>query len=129
MPADMFDVFSGRFVFSGRSFKMHFFGLIFIEAFKMAENPEKQLFAFFAFLPPYIGVSGSVSSRLGGNREAKSIFLSLSLFLHFWWHCMNTSCHQQCILANGNHTIRTRTSTRRHLCKVQSAVCLLGGGR
>ena len=26
----------------------------------MAENPEKQLFTFFAFLPPYFGVSGSL---------------------------------------------------------------------
>ena len=26
--------------------------------FKMAENYEKQLFAFFGFLPPYFGVSG-----------------------------------------------------------------------
>ena len=59
MPADMFDVFSGRF------FKMHFFGLIFIEAFKMAENTEKQVFTFFAFLPPYFGVSGSLVSRNG----------------------------------------------------------------
>ena len=32
--------------------------LIFIEALKMAENHEKQLFTFFAFLPPYIGISG-----------------------------------------------------------------------
>ena len=31
----------------------------------MAENPEKQLFTFFAFLPPYIGVSGSVVPRPG----------------------------------------------------------------
>ena len=65
MPADMFDVFSGRFVFPGRFFKMHFFGLIFIEALKMAENHEKQGFTFFAFLPPYIGVSGSLVSRNG----------------------------------------------------------------
>ena len=42
---------------------MHFFGLIFIEALKMAENPEKQVFTFFAFLPAYIGVSGSLASR------------------------------------------------------------------
>ena len=76
----MFDVVSGRFVFSGRFFKMHFFGLIFIEAFKMAENPEKQIFTFFAFLPPYFGVSGSVSSRLGGNREAISIFIDFRRF-------------------------------------------------
>ena len=31
--------------------------------FKMAENAEKQGFAFFAFLPPYFGVSGSLVSR------------------------------------------------------------------
>ena len=39
------------------------FSSIFIEAFKMAENLEKQVFTFFAFLPPYIGVSGSLASR------------------------------------------------------------------
>ena len=27
--------------------------------FKMAESDEKRCFTFFAFLPPYIGVSGS----------------------------------------------------------------------
>ena len=30
----------------------------------MAENLEKQSFTFFAFLPPYIGVSGSLVSRM-----------------------------------------------------------------
>ena len=34
-----------------------------VEALKMAENIEKQCFTFFAFLPPYIGVSGSLVSR------------------------------------------------------------------
>ena len=41
----------------------HRFSLIFIEVLKMAENREKQVFTFFAFLPPYIGVSGSLVSR------------------------------------------------------------------
>ena len=31
---------------------------------KIAENLEKQSFTFFAFLPPYIGVSGSLVSRM-----------------------------------------------------------------
>ena len=35
------------------------FSLIFVQVRKVAENREKQLFTFFAFLPPYIGVSGS----------------------------------------------------------------------
>ena len=30
----------------------------FQQAFKLAENREKQLFTLFAFLPPYIGVLG-----------------------------------------------------------------------
>ena len=38
--------------------------LIFIEALKMAENHEKPCFTFFAFLPPYIGVSGSLVSGM-----------------------------------------------------------------
>ena len=48
-----------------RIFLMHFFGLIFIEALKMVENHEKPCFTFFAFLPPYFGVSGSLVSRNG----------------------------------------------------------------
>ena len=48
-----------------RIFLMHFFGLIFIEALKMAENHEKTCFTFFAFLPPYFGVSGSLVPRNG----------------------------------------------------------------
>ena len=35
----------------------------FVGALKLAENREKQLFTFFALLPPYIGVSGSLVSR------------------------------------------------------------------
>ena len=41
----------------------HRFSQIFIEVLKIAENLEKQSFTFFAFLPPFIGVSGSVVSR------------------------------------------------------------------
>ena len=37
---------------------------IFIEALKMAEKHEKPCFTFFAFLPPYFGVSGSLVSRM-----------------------------------------------------------------
>ena len=33
-----------------------------VEALKLAENREKDLLTFFAFLPPYIGVSGSLVS-------------------------------------------------------------------
>ena len=47
----------------------HFFNapfwLIFIEAFKMAENHEKTCFTFFAFLPPSFGGSGSLVPRNG----------------------------------------------------------------
>ena len=35
-----------------------------VEALKLAENHEKQSFTFFAVLPPYIGVSGSLVSRM-----------------------------------------------------------------
>ena len=38
--------------------------MIFIEALEITENHEKQCFTFFAFLPPYIGVSGSLVSRM-----------------------------------------------------------------
>ena len=46
------------------------FSLIFVDfrdfvvgAVKLAENREEQLFTFFGFLPPYIGVSGSLVPR------------------------------------------------------------------
>ena len=38
--------------------KCTFFEDFFIRAIKLAANSEKQVFTFFAFLPPYIGVSG-----------------------------------------------------------------------
>ena len=38
--------------------KMYFFDDFSIRALKLAANHEKQVFTFFAFLPPYIGVSG-----------------------------------------------------------------------
>ena len=34
-----------------------------IRALKLAANHEKQVFTFFAFLPPYMGVSGSLVPR------------------------------------------------------------------
>ena len=34
-----------------------------VEALKLAENHEQQLFTFFAFLPPYMGVSDSLVPR------------------------------------------------------------------
>ena len=38
--------------------KCTFFEDFSIRAFKLAANHEKQVFMFFGFLPPYIGVSG-----------------------------------------------------------------------
>jgi len=38
--------------------KCAFFEDFSIRALKLAANPEKQVFTFFGFLPPYIGVSG-----------------------------------------------------------------------
>ena len=38
--------------------KMYFFDDFSIRALKLAANREKQVVTFFAFLPPYIGVSG-----------------------------------------------------------------------
>ena len=37
--------------------------MILIEVLKMVENDEKPCLTFFAFLPPYFGVSGSLVSR------------------------------------------------------------------
>ena len=39
----------------------------FQQVFKMAENAEKQGFTFFAFLPPYIDVSGFLAYPKGKN--------------------------------------------------------------
>ena len=38
--------------------KWRFFDNFSFRALKLAANHEKQLFTFFGFLPPYIGVSG-----------------------------------------------------------------------
>ena len=43
--------------------KMLFFYIFFIRALELAANHEKQVFMFFAFLPPYMGVSGSLVPR------------------------------------------------------------------
>ena len=56
--------------------------MIFIEAFKMAENHEKQLFTFFVFLPPYIGVSGSLVSGM-----RKSVKRSIDWYQKFLISC------------------------------------------
>ena len=74
MPRDIFDVFSGRFALlheKSASFikNAHLFNALFWINFhwgvKMVENHEKTCFTFFAFLPSYIGVSGSLVSRNG----------------------------------------------------------------
>ncbi len=41
----------------------HRFSEIFVGVFKIAEKHEKHIYTFFAFLPAYIGVSGSFVSR------------------------------------------------------------------
>ena len=46
----------------------------------MAENHEKQCFTFFAFLPPYIGVSGSLVSQM---QEHEEIYQLVSIFFNF----------------------------------------------
>ena len=53
-----------------------------VEALKMAENLEKQSFTFFAFLPPYIGVSGSLVSRMR----------KISMRSIDWYQKFSTSC-------------------------------------
>ena len=49
----------------------------------MAENPEKQCFTFFAFLPPYFGVSGSLVSR-----KRKSVKRSIDWYQKFLISCL-----------------------------------------
>ena len=57
-------------------------GLVFdrfcVEALKMAENHEKPCSTFFAFLSPYIGVSGSLVSR-----KRKSVKRSIDWYQKF----------------------------------------------
>ena len=57
--------------------------MTFIEALKMPENKEKQSFRFFAFLPPYIGVSGSLVSR-----KRKSVKRSIDWYQKFLISCL-----------------------------------------
>ena len=45
------------------SWKNVLFYRFFIRALKLGANHEKQVFTFFAFLPPYMGVSGSLVPR------------------------------------------------------------------
>ena len=61
----------------------HRFSLIFIDVLKIAENLEKQSFTFFAFLPPYIGVSGSLVSRM-----AKISMRSIDWYRKFLISCL-----------------------------------------
>ena len=49
----------------------------------MAENHEKPGFTFFAFLPPYIGVSGSLVSRM-----RKSVKRSIDWYQQFLNSCL-----------------------------------------
>ena len=55
-----------------------------LQALKMAENPEKRCFTFFAFLPPYIVVSASlVQTGPYGS------FFSIAWYQqYFIWHHM-----------------------------------------
>ena len=48
----------------------------------MPKNHEKQCFTFFAFLPPYIGVSGSLVSR-----KRKSVKRSIDWYQKFLISC------------------------------------------
>ena len=51
-----------------------------VEALKMTENHEKPCFTFFAFLPPYIGVSGSLVSC---KRKSVKRSIEVSKILNF----------------------------------------------
>ena len=52
----------------------------------MAENAEKQGFTFFAFLPPYIGVSGFLAYPKGKNFSR-----SIDWYRKFFISCLVTS--------------------------------------
>ena len=54
-----------------------------VEALKMLENAEKPSFTFFAFLPPYIGVSGYLVSR-----KCKSVKRSIDWYQKFLIPCL-----------------------------------------
>ena len=60
----------------------HRFSVIFIGVLKIAENHEKQSFTFFAFLPPYIGDSGSLVS--GMRKSVKRSIDWYQKFLISW---------------------------------------------
>ena len=59
----------------------------------MAENHEKQCFTFFAFLPPYIGVSGSLVSRM-----RKISMRSIDWYQKFLISCLVARYGRVCVL-------------------------------
>ena len=54
-----------------------------IRALKLVATHEKLVFTFFAFLPPYIGVSGSLVSR-----QRKSVKRSIDWYSKFLISCL-----------------------------------------
>ena len=58
------------------------FDRLYVGGLNMAENHEKPRFTFFAFLPPYLGVSGSLVSR-----KRKSVKRSIDWYQKFLISC------------------------------------------
>ena len=72
----------------------------------MAENNEKQCFAFFAFLPPYIGVSCSLVSR-----KRKSVKRSIDWYQRFLISCFFGRYRAVLVFYMGGRSILDRSLT------------------
>ena len=111
----------------------HRFSLIFIEVLKIAENLEKQSFTFFAFLPPYIGVSGSLVSGM-----RKSVNRSIDWYQKFlisWlaaWYSTVFVFHLKCLILLFWNVVeaiagRARANSLPHVLGLQIFLALGGG--
>ena len=83
---------------------------------KMAENHEKQCFTFFAFLPPYIGVSGSLVSR-----KRKSVKRSIDWYQKFLISCLAT--RYSAVLGFYVPPLRVKMEIRQALCPGRVRSC------
>ena len=84
--------------------------MMLIEALKMPEDGEKQSFTLFAFLPPYIGVSGSLVFR-----KRKSVKRSIDWYqkILISWHVARYAAVSLCLVSTPCHATRTTHKKKR----------------
>ena len=104
-----------------------------IRALKLAASHEKQIFTFFAFLPPYIGVSGSLVSRM-----RKISMRSIDWYQKFLISCLAArystvfAFHLKCLILLFRNVVeaiagRARANSLPHVLGLQIFLALGGG--